>query len=308
MKNNILYKEIELLKKNKNAIILSHYYTIPDVQEISDFVGDSLALARFAQNTKANIIIFAGVNFMAETAKILNPYKKVLVPDFESGCSLADSCPEEEFREFIDNHANYKVISYINCSAQIKAMSTIICTSSNAVQVVESFDKNEKIIFAPDKNLGSYINSVTNRKMILWDGACHVHDQLKIENLILLKKDNPDAKIIAHPECKDVILQLSDFIGSTKAMLDFTQTDSSKKYIVATETGILYQMKKLSPQKEFIILPSEKNCDCNNCPYMKLNSLEKILNCLKNETNELILEYELIERAKLPLLRMLNLK
>ncbi len=308
MKINILYKEIELLKRDKNAIILSHYYTLPEIQEISDFVGDSLALAHFAQNTNANIIIFAGVNFMAETAKILNPNKKVLVPDIESGCSLADSCPAEKFEDFLKNYPNYKVISYINCSAEVKAMSTIICTSSNAVDIVESFEKEEKIIFAPDKNLGGYINSITGRNMILWDGSCHVHNQLKVENLIELKKINPDAKIIAHPECKDIILQLADFIGSTKAMLDFTMKDSNKKYIVATETGIIYQMKKMSPQKEFIVLPSERNCDCNNCPYMKLNTLEKLRNCLKNETNELTLEYELIERAKLPLLRMLNLK
>ena len=308
MKNNILYNEINLLKKSKNAIILSHYYTLPDVQEISDFVGDSLALAHYAQKTKANIIIFSGVNFMAETAKILNPNKKVLVPDFDSACSLADSCPTDKFKSFLNNYPDYKVVSYINCSAEIKAMSTIICTSSNAVKVVESFDKKENIIFAPDKNLGNYINNITQRNMILWDGACHVHDQLKIENLIELKKEHPDAKVIAHPECKDIIIKLADFIGSTKAMLDFTQIDISKKYIVATETGIIYQMKKMSPNKDFIVLPSDKNCDCNNCPYMKLNSVEKILNCLKNETNELNLEYELIEKAKLPLLRMLNLK
>lgn len=307
MKNNIIIKEIELLKRNKNAIILAHYYTLSEIQEISDFVGDSLALAHYAQKTDANIIVFAGVNFMAETAKILNPNKKILVPDFNSGCSLSDSCASQDLEIFIEKHPNHKVVSYINCSAEVKALSDIICTSSNAIKVVESFDKNEKIIFTPDKNLGSYINSVTGRNMLLWDGSCHVHNQLKVESLIELINENPDAKVIAHPECKAVILEFAHFIGSTKAMLEFTIKDSSKKYIVATETGIIYQMKKNSPEKEFIILPSEENCSCNDCPFMKLNSLEKILNCLKNETNELTLEYELIEKAKIPLLRMLNL-
>lgn len=307
MKNNILIKEIELLKRDKNAIILSHYYTISEVQQISDFVGDSLALAHYAQKTNANIIIFAGVNFMAETAKILNPSKKVLVPDFESGCSLADSCSAEDFEDFIKKHPNHKVVSYINCSAEIKSMSDIICTSSNAIKVVESFKKEEKIIFAPDKNLGDYINRQTGRNMVLWDGSCHVHDQLRVEKLIELIKENPEAKVLAHPECKAILLEFATFVGSTKAMLDYTIKDDAKKYIIATETGILFQMKKNSPHKEFIILPSEEGCNCNDCPYMKLNSLEKILNCLKNETNELILEYELIEKAKIPLLRMLNL-
>lgn len=307
MKNKTIISEIKLLKTQKNAIILSHYYTLSEVQEISDFVGDSLALAHYAQKTKADIIVFAGVHFMAETAKILNPNKKVLVPDFDSKCSLADSCSPKDFRDFINKYPNYKVISYINCSAEIKTMSDIICTSGNAVKIVESFDKDEKIIFAPDKNLGSYINSVTGRNMLLWDGACHVHNQLKSEKLIELIKEHPDAKVIAHPECKAIILEMADFIGSTKAMLDFTQKDNTQKYIVATETGIIHQMTKFSPQKTFVVLPSEDHCKCNDCPYMKLNNLENIRNCLKNETNQLHLEYEVIEKAKQPLLKMLEI-
>ncbi|MGI6319800.1 MAG: quinolinate synthase NadA [Bacteroidales bacterium] len=307
MKNNNIINEIELLKKEKNAIILAHYYVVPEVQEVADFVGDSLALAHFAQNVEADIIVFAGVNFMAETAKILNHDKKVLVPDLESHCSLADSCPAEDFEKFLEKYPNHKVISYINCSADIKALSTVICTSSNAVDVVESFPKEQKLIFAPDKNLGSYINSKTSREMVLWDGACHVHDRLNSDRLLELVQEHPDAKVIAHPECKDVILNFAQFIGSTKAMLEFTQKDESQKYIVATETGIIYQMQKASPNKEFIVLPSDENCNCNDCPYMKLNSLEKIADCLKNETNELNLDYELMEKAKLPLLRMFDI-
>jgi len=307
MKNNIIINEIELLKKEKNAIILAHYYVVPEVQEVADFVGDSLALAHFAQNVEADIIVFAGVNFMAETAKILNHDKKVLVPDLESHCSLADSCPAEDFEKFLKKYPDHKVISYINCSADIKALSTVICTSSNAVDVVESFPKEQKLIFAPDKNLGSYINSKTGREMVLWDGACHVHDRLNSDRLLELVQEHPDAKVIAHPECKDVILNFAEFIGSTKAMLEYTQKDESQKYIVATETGIIYQMQKASPNKEFIVLPSDENCNCNDCPYMKLNSLEKIVDCLKNETNELNLDYELMEKAKLPLLRMFDI-
>ncbi|NLN72619.1 MAG: quinolinate synthase NadA [Bacteroidales bacterium] len=307
MKNNNIINEIELLKKEKNAIILAHYYVVPEVQEVADFVGDSLALAHFAQNVEADIIVFAGVNFMAETAKILNHDKKVLVPDLESHCSLADSYPAEDFEKFLKKHPDHKVISYINCSADIKALSTVICTSSNAVDVVESFPKEQKLIFAPDKNLGSYINSKTGREMVLWDGACHVHDRLNSDRLLELVQEHPDAKVIAHPECKDVILNFAEFIGSTKAMLEYTQKDESQKYIVATETGIIYQMQKASPNKEFIVLPSDENCNCNDCPYMKLNSLEKIVDCLKNETNELNLDYELMEKAKLPLLRMFDI-
>ena len=296
-----------MLKKEKNAIILAHYYVVPEVQKVADFVGDSLALAHFAQNVEADIIVFAGVNFMAETAKILNHDKKVLVPDLESHCSLADSCPAEDFEKFLKKYPDHKVISYINCSADIKALSTVICTSSNAVDVVESFPKEQKLIFAPDKNLGSYINSKTGREMVLWDGACHVHDRLNSDRLLELVQEHPDAKVIAHPECKDVILNFAEFIGSTKAMLEYTQKDESQKYIVATETGIIYQMQKASPNKEFIVLPSDENCNCNDCPYMKLNSLEKIVDCLKNETNELNLDYELMEKAKLPLLRMFDI-
>ena len=298
---------IELLKKKKGAIILAHYYTNPEIQEIADFTGDSLALAQEAKKTEANIIVFAGVHFMAETAKILNPLKKVLVPDFNAGCSLSDSCKASDLQQFKNQYPDHKVITYINSSIGVKMISDVICTSSNAVKIVNSFPKNEKIIFAPDKNLGGYINKLTGREMILWNGSCHVHNQLHTENIIKLKMQYPDAIVIAHPECQDVILKLADFVGSTLQMLNFTKTSKVKKFIVATETGILYQMKKASPEKDFFVVPADQNCNCNDCPYMKLNTLENIYDCLENESNELLLSEEQIQKGYVPLQRMLDL-
>lgn len=300
-------KQILKLKKEKNAVILAHYYQVAEVQDIADFVGDSLQLSQSAKNTDADIIVFAGVHFMAETAKILCPQKKVLLPDLSAGCSLADSCQPDAFRKFIKDHPGHVVISYINCSAEIKALSDVICTSSNAVKIVESFPKDQKIIFAPDKNLGNYVNQITGRDMLLWNGNCEVHDIIKTEEVIRLKSEHPDAKLIAHPECKNPILQLADFIGSTTALLNYSIKDPSKKFIVATETGILHQMKKSSPDKEFIIVTTDEKCSCNDCPYMKLNTLEKLYLSMKNEKPEIRLSSELIEAAKIPILKMLEL-
>jgi quinolinate synthase len=302
-----LILKIKELQREKNAIILAHYYQVAEIQDIADFVGDSLQLSQQAANTSADIIVFAGVHFMAETAKILSPGKKVLLPDLEAGCSLADSCPPESFRRFIEAHPGHKVISYINCSAAVKTMSDVICTSSNAKMIVDSFNADEKLIFAPDKNLGGYINSITGRKMVLWDGSCHVHNQLSDEKVIQLKIENPDAKLIAHPECRGPVLALADFIGSTAAMLEYTKTDSNLRYIVATEGGIIHQMKKSSPGKEFIVVPSDETCSCNDCPYMKMNTVQKLYDCLKNETPEILLEQDVIENARKPILKMLEI-
>ena len=306
-KNRKVIEEINRLRKEKNAIVLAHFYQVPEIQDLADFVGDSLGLSQEAFKTDADIIVFAGVHFMAETAKILNPAKKVLLPDLEAGCSLADSCPAGEFSKFKEKHPGHIVISYINCSAEVKALSDIICTSSNAVKIVESLPKDAKIIFAPDKNLGSYVNMITRRNMVLWEGTCEVHDIIKTEAIITLKANHPDAKLIAHPECKAVILQMADFIGSTTALLNFTQRDPAKEFIVATETGILHQMQKSSPDKKFYIVPTDKTCSCNDCPYMKLNTLPKLLNCLKNESPEILLSTELMDKARKPILRMLEL-
>lgn len=295
------------LKKKKNAIILAHYYQISEIQDIADFVGDSLQLSQNALNTKADIIVFAGVHFMAETAKILNPGKTVLIPDLNAGCSLADSCPPIEFSSFKKKYPDHVVISYINCSAEIKMLSDVICTSSNAVKIVESFPKNQKIIFAPDKNLGNYINSITGRDMVLWNGMCEVHDVIKTEAVIALKEKHPEAKLIAHPECRAVILELADFIGSTSELLKYTLKNSARKFIVATETGILHQMKKSSPDKEFFIVSTDETCSCNNCVYMKMNTLEKICKSLETGYPELVLPDSVIEKAKIPILRMLEL-
>lgn len=303
----ILIQKLKLLIKEKEAIILAHYYTNKEVQEIADFVGDSLALAQFAKKTESKIIVFAAVNFMAETAKILNPTKKVLLPDLESHCSLSDSCNHLDFKKFISNYPNHTVISYINCSTEVKMLSDIICTSSNAIKIVESLPRDEKIIFAPDRNLGNYIKSKTKRDMIIWDGFCHIHEQIKEEEIIKLKKEHPDAKVLAHPECRDIVLKLADFVGSTNAMLNYTLTDNSQEYIVLTENGILYQMKKNSPNKIFYTYNSDSSCSCSDCEYMKLNTIEKIYNCLLNENNEILLSDEVIEKAKKPLLRMLDL-
>jgi len=300
-------KEFLKLRKEKNAILLAHYYQVDEIQEIADYVGDSLGLSQQAEMSDAKIIVFAGVHFMAETAKILNPKTKVLIPDLEAGCSLADNCPYEQFSEFISHYPDHIVISYINCSAAVKSISDVICTSSNAVHIVESFPKEQKIIFAPDKNLGGYVNRITGRNMLLWDGTCQVHDILQTEAIINLKIKNPDAKLIAHPECKAQILEIADFVGSTTALLNFTIKNEAKKFIVATETGILYQMKKSSPGKEFIIVPSDETCSCNDCPYMKLNTMQKLYLCLKNERPEIVMKAEIIEKARKPIERMLEI-
>jgi len=300
-------KEISLLKEQKNAVILAHFYQIPEIQDLADYVEDSLGLSQKAASTNAKIIVFCGVKFMAETAKILNPDKKVLLPDLEAGCSLADSCSYDDFKKFKLQHPGHMVVSYINCSAEVKTLSDIICTSGNAVNIINSIPKDQPIIFAPDKNLGGYINKLTGRNMILWDGSCKVHDQLTQEEIIRLKIKNPDAKLIAHPECQAVILELADFIGSTAAMLKFIEKDDNIKYIVATETGIIHQMKKVAPDKEFIVAGSNETCSCNDCEYMKLNTLKKLYDCLKNEQPEIILDKKVIENAKRPLLKMLEI-
>jgi len=302
-----IIESILRLKQDKKAIILAHYYQVPEIQDIADFVGDSLALSQEAYKTKAKNSVFAGVHFMAETAKILNPDKKVLLPDLKAGCSLADSCPPEDFKKFKSKYPKHIVISYINCSAEIKALSDVICTSSNAVKIVETFPKDQPIIFAPDRNLGNYINGLTGRKMILWNGACEVHDLIKIEAVIKLKTENPDAVLIAHPECKNIILELADYIGSTTGLLNYSIKSPAKKIIVATETGILHQMKKASPDKEFLIVPTDETCSCNDCPYMKMNSLYKLYMCLKNEIPEIKLSPSLIKKAQKPILRMLEI-
>ena len=306
-KNTTLANEIIKLKNQKNAVLLAHYYQVPEIQDIADYIGDSLGLAQKAVETDAEIIVFAGVHFMAETAKILNPKTKVVLPDLEAGCSLADSCPPKDFKKFKAQYPDHIVISYINCSAAIKTMSDVICTSGNAVKIVESFPKDQKIIFAPDKNLGGYINSVAGRNMVLWDGTCEVHDILSSEAIIKMKIENPDAKLVAHPECQAVVLELADFVGSTTAMLKFTQKDAAKKFIVASETGILHQMQKDSPDKEFMIVPTDETCSCNDCPYMKMNTMQKLYDCLKNETPEIILPDEVTREGRKPIDRMLEI-
>jgi len=307
MKKEELIEKILKIKKEKNAVILAHYYQVAEIQDIADYIGDSLQLSQKAAETDADIIVFAGVHFMAETAKILSPSKKVLLPDLEAGCSLAASAPEKEFSDFVKQHPDHKVITYINCTAAVKTWSDVIVTSSNAVKIVESFPKDQKLIFAPDKNLGAYINGLTGRNMLLWDGACEVHETIRTESIMQLKLEHPDAKLIAHPECKQPVLILADFIGSTSAMLDFTAKDSAKKFIVATETGIVHQMQKLSPDKEFIVVPADETCSCNDCPYMKLNTLEKLYLCMLNEKPEITLTNEVIEKARKPIIRMLEL-
>jgi len=305
-KKNLQLQILEL-KQQKNAIILAHYYQIPEIQDIADFVGDSLGLSQQARDTKASLIVFAGVHFMAETAKILNPDVKVVLPDLSAGCSLADSCPPQSFRKFRDQHPDHLVISYINCSAGIKALSDIICTSGNAVKIVESIPENQQIIFAPDKNLGSYINQITGRKMVLWDGTCEVHDLIKTEEIIKLKTEHPEAMLIAHPECQAVILEMADFIGSTTQLLNYVSKSTANSFIVATESGILHQMRKESPDKQFYIVPADEKCSCNDCPYMKMNTLEKLYLCMRDEQPEIKLSDELIAAARKPIVRMLEI-
>ena len=302
-----LFAAIERLKKEKNAVLLAHYYQEPDIQDVADYIGDSLGLAQQAEKTNADMIVFAGVHFMAETAKILNPGKKVVIPDLKAGCSLSDSCPPALFKKFKAQHPDHKVVSYINCSAGIKALSDVICTSSNAKFIVESFPKDQPLIFAPDKNLGAYINKITGRNMVLWNGACMVHEIFSLEKITKLKVRHPEAKLIAHPECEEPILRIADYIGSTTGLLKYTQTDSAQEYIVATETGILHQMMKASPEKTFIPAPPNNSCACNDCPHMKLNTLEKLYLCMEYETPEIIMEEELRLAAKKPIDRMLEI-
>jgi quinolinate synthase len=302
-----IYEAIEKLKKEKNAVILAHYYQDSDIQDIADYIGDSLGLANKAAQTDADIIVFAGVHFMAETAKILNPSKKVLIPDLNAGCSLSDSCPPPLFKSFKEKHPDHVVISYINCSAGIKALSDIICTSSNARAIVDSLPTDQKIIFAPDKNLGAYINKVTGRDMILWNGACMVHEIFSLEKITKLKVRHPQAKLIAHPECEESILSIADFIGSTTELLKYTQTNKSDTFIVATESGILHKMIEQSPNKTFIAAPPDNACACNECPHMKRNTLEKIYNSLKFEQPEILMNEQLRLAAKKPIDRMLEI-
>jgi quinolinate synthase len=305
--NMDLFAEIERLKKEKNAIVLAHFYQEPDIQDIADFIGDSLGLAQKAQSTDADMIVFAGVHFMAETAKILNPTRKVVLPDLKAGCSLADSAPADLFKAFKEKHPDHIVISYINCTADIKALSDIICTSSNAEKILESLPADQKIIFAPDKNLGGWLAKKSGRDMLLWNGACMVHEIFSLEKITKLKVRHPHAKVIAHPECEEAVLRVADFIGSTTQLLKFSAVDDAKEFIVATETGILHQMQKNSPHKTFIPAPPNNSCACNDCPYMKLNTLEKVYLCMEYETPELFMDEELRLAAKKPLDRMMEI-
>ena len=303
-----LKEEINRMKKEKNAVILGHYYIEAELQDISDFVGDSLALAQEAARTSADLIVFVGVHFMAETAKIINPTKKVILPDLKAGCSLAESAPIDDFRKFKAQYPDHKVISYINCTADLKTETDIVCTSSNAVKIVESFPKDAKLIFGPDKNLGNYINSLTGRNMVLWDGACMVHEEFSVEKITQLMNQHPDAEVIAHPECEKPVLLLAKHIGSTASLLNYVQKSASQKFIVATESGILHQMKKACPDKVFIPAPAnDSTCACNDCSYMKLNSMRKLYLCLKNELPEVTLSPEVIEKARRPIERMLEI-
>ena len=301
-------EEILFYKKKRNAVILSHFYQDEEIQDIADFVGDSLDLSRKAHNTKAEVIVFCGVRFMAEVAKILSPNKSVILPDLNAGCSLEESCKAEDFKKFKKNYPDHIVLSYINCSAEIKALSDIIVTSSNAEKIINSLPLDQKIIFAPDKHLGSYLNKITNRKMVLWNGTCVVHETFSEKELVKAKVRNPDAKIIAHPECPESILNYAHFIGSTSSLLKYISKDKNKKFIVATEPHILHQMKKNEPNKIFLVAPgSDGSCACSNCPYMELNTLEKLRNCLVDLSPKINISNELILKAKKPLNLMLNL-
>jgi quinolinate synthase len=302
-----LFAEIERLKKEKNAVILAHLYQEPDIQDIADYVGDSLGLAQQAAKTSADMIVFAGVHFMAETAKILNPTKKVVIPDLKAGCSLSESCPPPLFKKFKEQHPDHVVISYINCSAGIKALTDVICTSSNAKIIVESFPKEQKIIFAPDKNLGAYINKVTGRNMLLWNGACMVHEIFSLEKITRLKVRHPEAKLISHPECEEPLLRISDFIGSTTQLLAYAKQSPAKEFIVATEAGIIHQRVKQAPDKTFIPAPPDNSCACNDCPHMKRNTLEKVYLCMEYEQPEILMDEELRLQAKKSIDRMLEI-
>jgi len=308
MEKTELINHIQALKKDKNAIILAHYYQIPEIQDIADFVGDSLALAQWAAKTTADIIILCGVHFMGETAKILCPHKRVFIPDMEAGCSLADSCQADQFESFIKENPNHTVISYVNTTAEVKALTDIVVTSTNAKQIVESLPLDQKIIFGPDKNLGDYINKLTGRNMLLWPGACHVHEQFSIERIVELKKNHPQALLLMHPECPKYLLEIADHIGSTSSILNFATKSSNKEFIVATEAGILHQMQKENPNKIFIPAPPEDStCACNECYYMKMNTLEKLYLCLKNETPEIFVDETIREKAIKPIQLMLEI-
>jgi len=302
-----LFAEIEKLKKEKNAIILAHYYQEPDIQDIADYIGDSLGLSQEAAKTDANVIVFAGVHFMAETAKILSPNKTVLLPDVKAGCSLADSCPPHLFRKFKEKYPDHLVITYVNCTAELKALSDIVCTSTNAVQIVESLPKDQKIIFGPDRNLGAYVAKKTGRDLVLWNGACMVHEIFSQEKITKLKERHPNAKFIAHPECEEVVLKMADYIGSTTGLLKYTITNPATEFIVATESGIIHQMEKANPTKTFIPAPPNNSCACNDCPYMKRNTLEKLYLCIKNGLPEVTVPEHIIEQARKPIQRMLDI-
>lgn len=303
-----LKEAIDKLRKEKNAIILAHYYQTGDIQDIADYVGDSLALAQWAAKTKADIIVLCGVHFMGETAKILCPDKKVLVPDLNAGCSLADSCPAPEFAEFVKRHPGHTVISYVNTTAAVKAVTDVVVTSTNARQIVESFLEDTPMIFGPDRNLGNYINSITGRNMLLWDGACHVHEQFSLEKILSLKQRYPEAEVITHPECKQPVIQVSDFVGSTAALLKHTIQSDAKQFIVATESGVIHEMRKQSPDKEFIPAPpNDSTCACNECNFMRLNTMEKLYNCLKFEMPEIFVDEEVQKEAIKPIVKMLEI-
>ena len=303
-----LISEINRLKKEKNAVIMAHYYQMGDIQDIADNVGDSLALSQWAAKTDADIIVLCGVHFMGETAKILSPSKKVLIPDLNAGCSLADSCPADAFEVFTTAHPDHTVISYVNTTAAVKALTDVVVTSTNAKKIVDQFPKDAKLIFGPDRNLGNYINRVTGRSMLLWDGACHVHEQFSVEKLVKLKSEHPGSLILAHPECKNTVLTMADFIGSTQALLNYATASDKNTFLVATESGILHEMQKQNPDKEFIpVPPNDSTCACNECNFMRLNTLQKLYDCLKNESPEILIDEEIRVKAVKPILRMLEM-
>ncbi len=307
MNTSEIIDEIKSIKQDKDISLLAHYYQIPEIQDLADFIGDSLALSQKAKEVKSDIIVFCGVHFMAETAKILNPTKKVVVPVLDAGCSLADSCPPDAFASFLNNYPDYIVVTYINSSAEIKAMSDLICTSGNAVQIIESLPKDAKIVFAPDKNLGNYINRLTGRNMVLWNGVCQVHDLLTAQTILKMKMEHPDALLVAHPECNQAVLQVADYIGSTNGMLKYVEQSSHQKFIIASETGIVHQMKKRSPDKLFLVAPADETCSCNDCPYMKMNNLENLYQCMLDESPEIVLDADIAERALKPIEKMLEI-
>ena len=308
MEQSELIEKINLLRKEKNAVIMAHYYQEGAIQDIADMIGDSLALAQWATKTTADILVVCGVHFMGETAKILSPHKKVLVPDMNAGCSLADSCKAKDFEAFIKQHPGHTVISYVNTTAAVKALTDVVVTSTNARKIVDQFPQDAKLIFGPDRNLGDYINKISGRNMVLWNGACHVHEQFSVEQLVSLKKQYPEAKVLAHPECKNVVLMLADYIGSTQALLNYATESNDTTFLIATESGIIHEMQKRNPNKTFIpIPPVDSTCGCNNCQYMRLNTLEKIYDCLKNETPEILVDEAIRVKAVKPILKMLEM-